>query len=178
MNNLLQIDDTIKGFPKPEVAEIKEFSNLIDKADKPERLLAYIYHMESVDSSYVKYKNQQRDKKVKKDLFGDKEWKEPEYVTEAREKYIELSKSPEELLLEDAIESIHTLRDWLQEFDPTERDENGKLVWKVKDYMRSMEKMPGLIDSLDDLRERVQKGEDSEGDIRGGVKLNQFNRGE
>jgi len=178
MDNLLQIDDTIKAFPKPEVVEIKEFKTLIDEADKPERLLAYIYHMESVNSSYTGFVDQERTRQVKSDLFGDEDWKEPDYVTDARKKYIELSKSVEERTLEDAIESVHSLRKWLRDFDPTERDENGNLVWKVKDYMRSMEKMPGLIDTLDDLRERVQKGEDSEGDIRGGVKLNEFNKGE
>jgi len=176
MNNLLDIDGTIKAFPKPEVTQISEFETLIEEADKPERVLAYIYHMENNESAYVNYSSEMKPREIKSDLFGDEEWEEPNYVREAREKYIQLTKTPEQKLLEKAVDSIYKLMDYLDEFNPTERDKNGKLVWKTKDYIRNMEKLSGVVDSLEDLRERVDKGEGSKGDIRGGVELTEYNK--
>jgi len=176
MDNLLNIDGTIKAFPNPEATQIGEFETLIEEADKPERVLAYIYHMESNESAYINYSSEMKPKEIKKDLFGDEEWEEPDYVREARQKYIELTKTPEQRLLEKAVDSVYKLIDYLDEFDPTERDENNKLVWKTKDYIRNMEKLSGVVDSLEDLRERVDKGEGSKGDIRGGVELTEYNK--
>lgn len=173
-DHLLELTDTVKAKPRPEVTEIPEFKELIEEVDKPQRYLAYIHHIHSPNSAYKNYAD--REDKVKEELFGDEDWDIPEVVQEAEEKYKDLCETPEQKLLEKAVKSVYKFMDYLEAFDPTERDENGKLVWKTKDYIRNMEKLSGVVDSLEDLRERVNKGEGSEGDIRGGVKLNQWNR--
>lgn len=175
---LLKLSESgkVSAYPHPAATEIPEFKNLIDKADKPERVLAYIFHMHNTDSPYTNFGSEQKEKRIKEDLFGDEDWSEPEYVKKASEKYVELIKSPEERLLESAIDQVYEYRKYFNAVDATETDENGKLKWKMKDVTRVMEKLPGVVDTLEDLRDRVEKGEDSQGNIRGGVEPSKYNK--
>lgn len=177
MNNLLRLENIVKAVPHPATTQIEEFERLLEETENPVRHLAYIYHMYNPESDYSGYSDDLREEEVKNDLYGDKDWEPGDVVLEAERKYQEITETPEQKLLRKAVNSVYKLMDYLDEFDPTERDENGKLVWKTKDYIRNMEKLNSVVDSLEELRERVNKGEDAGGDIRGGVELNEFNKG-
>jgi len=175
---LLRLENPVKATPHPATTQIKEFKNMLDEVENPVRHLAYIYHMNNPDSSYSGYNDKVREEEVKNDLYGDREYEIPEVVKTAEEKYVELTTTPEERLLRSAVNSIYSLIDYLDEFDPTERDKNDKLVWSTKDYIRNMEKLSSVVETVKDLREKVEKGEKAQGDVRGGVDLTEYNKGE
>ena len=173
---LLKLDNEVQAFPTPACSEIPEFKEVIEKEDNPAVHLAYIYHMNSKDSPYVNYSSRMREEEVKSDLYGDKNREPPEHVKKAEEKYVDLTTTPEQRLLESAIDTIYKYIDYFDDIDPTERDDNNKPVYKMKDVTRVMEKLPGVVDTLEDLRDRVDKGEGSSGEIRGDVELTEYNK--
>lgn len=173
---LLKLDNEVQAYPHPAATKIPEFKAVIEECDNAEVMLAYIYHKNHPESPYANYKEDLRLEKVKDDLLDDKNADIPDVVQAADEKYTELTKTPEQKLLEKAVNSIYSLMDYLDAFDPTEKDDNGKLMWSTKDYIRNMEKLNGVVDSVKDLREKVKEGQGTGGDIRGGVELNEYNK--
>jgi len=176
---LLNIDSNenkVSAYPDPHALNIKEFKNINEQCDKPERMLAYIYHMYSSESPYAEMSPEAKEQEIKKDLFGDVNRKIPKVVQKGEKKYQTLTTTPEQKLLEKAVKSVYKLMDYLDNFDPIERNADGKLVWSTKDYIRNMEKLGGVVDSLDELRERVKKKDKQKGEVRGDVKINKYNR--
>lgn len=174
--NLLKMDNEVQAQPHPAVTEIPEFKSVIEEFDNAQVMLAYIYLKNDPKSPYRNYDEELKKEKVKEDLFDDEEYEVPETVKKAEEKFIELSTTPEQRMLQKATNSIFSLMDYLDEFDPTETDKNGKLKWSTKDYIRNMEKLPSVVETLRDLREKVDEGEETAGDIRGGVELTKWNK--
>jgi len=174
--NLLKLDNEIQAQPHPAALQIPEFKSLVDECDNPRVMLGYIYHIHNPESPYSNYEEGMRKEEVKNDLLGDEEADIPDVVKEAEQKYVELTRTPEQKLLDKAVNSIYSLMDYLDAFDPTETDENGKLVWSTKDYIRNMEKLNSVVDSVRDLRDKVEEGEGTGGDIRGGVELSKWNK--
>lgn len=175
---LLKLDSEVQAFPHPAATQIDEFSDLIDECDNPEVMLAYIWHKHSPESPYANHKGSERKRQVKKQILGDEDFDIPEVVEKAEDKYVELTETPEQKLLNKAVDSVYKLAEYLEAFDPTETDGNGKLKWSTKDYMRNMEKLPSVVETVKDLREKVQEGQSTKGDIRGGITLNEYNKGE
>lgn len=169
-------EKSVVADPHPAITEVAEFKDLLEEKDKPRRYLAYIYHMENIESPYTEYGDEKREKEVKYDLFGDENKQMDEIVEKCREKYRELTKTAEEELLESAINNIYSYIKYFNNVDPLETDDNGKLKWKMKDVTRVMEKLPSIVKSLEDLREQVAKGEDTAGEVRGGVEITEFNK--
>lgn len=169
-------ENVVSAYPDPHCLQITEFNNLYEQSDKPERLFAYIYNMHDIDSNYLGYNKDERANRIKEDLFGDPNYELSEIAKEAEEKYIELTTSPQQRLLESAISNIYKLIDYFEEFNPTERDDRGKLVWSTKDLIKNMKDLDGVVESLEDLKERVEKGEKQKGKIRGDVQTTKWNR--
>ena len=175
--NLASTENVVSATPDPHALLIKEFKQVNDKEDKPERIFAYIYHMHNNDSNYANYNSKMREQEIKEDLFGDVKYKLSDIAKEAEDKYIELTTTPEKKLLDSAINTVYKLIDYFEAFEPTERDDRGKLVWNTKDLIKNMGSLKDVVNSLEDLRERVEKGEGQKGKVRGGTTLNKYNRG-
>jgi len=172
----VQEGNTVVGEIHPAASKIKEFEDVIEHEDKPERIFAYLFHMYNVDSSYANYGSDMKAEQIKKDLFGDPDWEANEVIQKAEKKYEEMTTTPEQKMLEKATDTIYKLIDYFDEYDPKERDDKGKPLWSTKDLIRNFEKLGGVVDTLEDLRERVDKQEGASGDVRGGVPLNKFNK--
>lgn len=169
-------ENVVSATPDPHALEINEFKKVYEEEDKPERIFAYIYNRHNPDSNYFNHSENMREKELKKDLFGDENYTLSDAAKEAEQKYIEITRTPEQKLLEKAVNSVYKLIDYLDAFDPTERDDKGRLMWSTKDYIKNMEKLGGVVDSLEDLRDRVRKGEEAQGKTIGGVKRTKYNK--
>lgn len=174
--NLASKENVVSATPDPHALSIKEFKNVNNEEDKPERIFAYIYHMYNNNSPYINYSSEMREIQVKKDLFGDKDYELSDIAKKAKDKYVELTITPEKRLLDSAINTIYKLIDYFEAFEPTERDDRGKLVWNTKDLIKNMGSLKDVVNSLEDLRERVEKGEREKGRVRGGTTLNKYNK--
>jgi hypothetical protein len=181
MIEVLQLEDDVRAYPHPACRDIEEFRVLIERDDtdhsrEAARELAYVYHMCDPKSPYADQERNLRKEQVGADLFGDKEYSPEEEVEAAMDKYRALNITESMQLLESARESVHSLREYFEQADFTQRDDNGKLVWKPKDMVRNLEKLGDVVESLKTLKEEVEKEQHSQGDNRGGVKTNKYSK--
>ena len=173
--------------PRPEVIEIKEFRDLWAKVRKVDgdsdgrkklqniREFTWIFHTVSHKSPYIQYEESIRSDQVKKEVFGNLEWEPDELVLAAREKYIELIKSPVIKLLDASLNTLNKTATYLNNVDYDVKSEIGQ-VYTVRDVLSAIGNIGKLYDSLEILREKVAKEEETGGAIRAGVLLNEFSR--
>ena len=172
---------------RPEMMEIEEFKVLWQRkrgtegdADGRKKKInkkefSWIFHTVSHKSPYASYPDELRNLQVIASLFGeDSKWKPDADVIAARDKYIELSKSPSIKLLDAAIETINRTTHYLQNVDFTKMTD-GKQVFTLKDVLGSLTNIGKVYDSLASLKERVEKEEKQSGVIRKGVEPNRYN---
>ena len=172
---LLKLTSEIEVEPNPHIVHLKPIKRIIDNADDPIKELSYIYHMCDPESPYFQISSNIREEKVREDLFNE-DWEKPERVNEAIDWYKEQIKDPILDLLESVQDSIYKLKQYFDAYDPTEVDQNGKLVWNTKDVIMNMNRLSDVANNVEELRERIKKKEEQSGDIRSGVELNKFNR--
>jgi len=181
MVDLLELRDDVRAYPTPECRDIPEFAALVDRDDtehktEAARELAYVYHVVDPTSPYGDMDESVKKERVGADLFDDEEYEPDEKIQAAMEKYRELNVTESMMLLESARQTVHNLRTYFEEADFTKRDDNGKLVWKAKDAVRNLEKLGGVVESLNELKNQVEKEQHSQRDNRGGAEVNQYSR--
>ena len=152
----------ISAFNKaiPEFAELKTREELL-----------YVYHSGSYKSPYANYDLNQRANKVHQD-YGV----EPtEYLRKAVEKFIELQKTPTMRFLKANMEGMEKLRRFLNTVDLNERDEKMKPIYKPYDITSAMEKSGKIIESIQQLEEKVKKELSvATAKVRGGYEVNKW----
>lgn len=171
---------TIKGHevePTPQTLTIPEFKKIWDK-DKTETKtkaraqLAFVYHLVDPKSTYVN--SSHREQEVATDfLNGARITKD---LTTAVEKYRQLITTPEQRLLEGSLNAADRLADYFNTINFTLTDDSGALIHDPHKVMASLQKVNGVIKSLQDLRELMEKGAEEQEANRGGAELNMFDR--
>lgn len=175
--NIFTVKDNIPQI-SPEalfIPEMREMWNA-DKSDSKghaTKVLAYIYHM--ADPKSVYYNLEEREAQILMDFFPNEDWHPDEKVEAAIEKYKLMNTTESVDMLESAIELTRKLSSFFREVDFAERDEKGKPVYQPKSVMESLQKVPGTIKALQDLKERVKKEQSSlNTNVRGNERFNIF----
>lgn len=184
---LLIIEDDLRAYPHPALANIEEFKTLIRrdrgspgdsqgrKKQRAARELAYIYHMEHYESSYAGYAEDLRHEQLLKDLFhDDPDWEPDEVVEAARDKFVELSMTPLKRLLRSAIATVRKLEKYFDSVDFTEMDEKGRLIYDAKDVIGNISNLGKLVDGVKKLEEQVEKDEMGSNKNRRNVQTNEY----
>jgi len=162
--------------------EVEAFKHLLERDESENKEVArkefaYIYHIVDPLSNYATYEDDTRKEKVKEDIFGEKtDWVEDAYVRKAMEVYEDVNMTEAQKLLKSAKRSAKTLREYFEEVDLTETDDRGKLKWSAKDLMNNLSRIGEVIEGIKSLEDQVEKELMESGELRGGVKLNQFNQ--
>lgn len=161
--------------PTAEILLVPEFSKLWDSDTTASKIkariaFAYIYHSLDPNSLYVNYFD--RESQALNDFFEGKSI--PAIVKEAFNKYKALITTPEQRLLEGSLSAADKLADYFSTIDFSEIDEKGNLVHDPHKLMASLQKVSGVIKSLKELRELMEKGQDEKESNRGNAKLNMF----
>jgi hypothetical protein len=157
----------------PEFKKIWETDTTSSKA-KARSAFAYVYHCVDPNSLYVNYID--REVQASNDFLDGKS---PNAALKAAvAKYIALITTPEQRLLEGALKSADTLATYFGTIDFTEVDDKGGMVHDPHKLMGSLQKVAGVIRSLKELRELMEKGQDEKESNRGNAKLNMFDEAE
>lgn len=181
MNEILELRDDFRAYPTAYCRDIEAFASLIGR-DETEHCqqavkeLAYVYHFADPTSPYADQEEDLRREMLGRDLFENKDFKPDDEIETAIQKYRELKITESMQLLESARTSVHSLREYFEEADFTERDDNDKLVWKPKNMVRNLEKLGDVVESLKTLKSEVEKEQHSDSDNRGGVETNKYSR--
>jgi len=184
---LLKLEDDLRAYPAPEVADIPEFRALVKrdkgspgdsqgrKKQRAARELAYIYHMSSYESPYRVYEEDLRRDLLQKDVFHDMpEWKEDKLVREALSKYEELSQSEMTLLLGAAISAVNKLKSYFNGINFADVDEQGRPLHTAKDVVSNLANLGKVVEGVQKLKEQVEKDQLGSNTNRRSVKTNKF----
>lgn len=190
----LQLSDSVliwegkKVRPRPECLEIAEFKALWSKVRKVKgdsdgrrklrniQEFAYVFHVVSHKSPYAQYEDTVRAEQVKVEVFGeDSDWEPDELVNHTLTKYRELIKSPVIRLLDSALNTLARTSTYLDSVDYNEKSPAGQ-VYTVKDVLGAMAQIGKMLDSLQILREKAAKEEETGSKIRANVIVNEFSR--
>jgi hypothetical protein len=185
---LLVIDNDLRAYPAPEIANIAEFKALIrrDKGSpgdsggklkqRASRELAYIFHMVDHGSPYRIYIDDLREIEVKKDLFRDyPAWEEDQVVRDAMAKYRQLRDTEMILLLKAATSAVNRLKDYFDNVSFTTIDDEGRPLHSAKDVVSNLANLGKVVEGLQKLREQVEKDELGTNANRRGVETNPYN---
>ena len=187
---LVRLESNLRAFPAPEIAEIKEFNDLIRrdrgspgdsqgrKKQRATRELAYLFHKHSFESPYAQYEPTLREEKVRADLFPeDWNWQPDEIFLAAEAKYLELTKTSLIRLLDASEVAIARLTDYFNSirFTLKEDDPEGMIVDTAKDVISNLANLAKVVTSHQQLREEVEKDQLSSRRLRGGVSTTKYN---
>jgi hypothetical protein len=143
---------------------IPAFKKLWDRdtsTDKEKALkeISYIVFKLNYNSPYQAYKEEERERQLKKDFFGDLKWNPDTLVKEAFNKYRDFHNSPSLRMLEGSVIAAEELADWLLNVKEhlAERDRMGKPITTAKDIVVNLEKIGNVVKSLAVLKEQVEK---------------------
>lgn len=159
---------------------IPVFKKIYDDDKSKEKInafnkISYIIFMYKWDSPYASYLNDEvRDKIIKKDVFGDENYKLDELTKVAIDRYKDFLNTLSVQYLQNNIDSIKKVMDFNNRVNWEETDKMGKFLYSVKDLQSNIEKAGNTIKSLQTLIEQVRKEELETSRIRGGSEVNLY----
>lgn len=143
-----------------------------DKAGKEmaTKYISYIVLKNKYDSPYVlSFSSEDIEERLKRELFGDKDYKLPAEVLEAERMYIRFNETLTLGLLKNARLKLESISKYYADSLQDELDEK-----KVKDILAGMGSLGNTMKSLDALEVSVRNEELSNSKVRGGAEMNAF----
>jgi len=164
----------------PEAAVEKHFKRIWDRdksktKEKAQEDLAYIYYFGKYSSIYRNIPEEERRTTLINDIYDNK--KEPDkLVEEALQYYIDMQYKSSVALqfLDDAQKALDSVRVYLRTLNMSDVDKNGKPKNDITKITSAIEKTGKLLDSLDNLKDRVKRELGNTGKVRGGVEKSEF----
>lgn len=187
MIKLMVVEDNYAK-PNPELRAIPAFRDIITRdrgsagdSDGRKKVqackeFAWIYYMYDPLSPYQALEEEERRPKVGNAVFEDPKYKPDKTLQIAIDRYKEMVTTLQVRMLQSAREASYTIIAYLKDVDLLETDDKGKPIHKVNDVIKALERMGEVTDSIDKLEDRVQKQQEKESTIRGGLTLNKYNR--
>ena len=174
MKNLLTLENNILRI-SPEALVVQEFHDIWkrDKSktkDRALRELAFIYHTTDYQSIYRNYHPNNRESKIKLDIFKDKDWTPDTMIILAQDKYGNLQTTLSMELLNDVEMGLTKLRDYFREVDFDEDETNGVAA---KNFIANVKAMGDLVKGMKSLKEEVEKELSNNMQLRGGNTIGQ-----
>lgn len=172
MKGLITLESNILRIA-PEALVVQEFHKIWkrDKTktkDRALRELAYIFHTTDYQSIYRNYHPNQREGKIKNDIFKDKEWTPDPDIIIAQNKYSQLQTTLSMELLHDVELGLTKLREYFTDVDFKD-DENGVAA---KNFIANVKAMGDVVKGVKSLREEVEKELSDNMQLRGGSQVN------
>lgn len=167
--NVFEIKNYVVTF-SPQALMLKPFKEIWNNdlsKDKAEAVkeLSYVYYMADERSDFMYILNEEeRHEEVCRSLeLGHGAWIVPDYVTEAIAYYIEMSETTSTKLLRSTRGVVEKISGFLDAVDINERDRNNKPVFDVGKIVASVEKIPKLVRSLNEIEQEIVKEKELKG---------------
>lgn len=177
VNNIISLD-------QPEIMLVKEFGCLLEeKRNKTKedpkglykkrafREFTYIYLMYDWESPYSEYSESERRFAALDDAGLTEKDILLKEVVDAINKYKSIQESDRGIRLVRAAQKKADQLIWYLEegSDLSERDSNGKPIFKAKDVMQEFKEVRGVIDDLYDMEDTIKKKQKAESALRAGA---------
>lgn len=154
-----------------ELSLLKPFQDILEREDA-DILFAYIYHRYDWTSPYATFSQEERETKLRNDLFDGQE-PPMDILQPAIDYYVDLNSTDTIKLLESARKAVRELREYFENVIIVGSDKEGA---EAKNLMSNLKDVGSIIKSLKQWEEEVRK-EKNTSNIRKGVEINEFNSG-
>ncbi len=158
----------------PQGLLIPEFKVLWDRdknrnKEKALRDLSYVYFITDYKSPYAVSapSDDVLSSMVAMDFMKKKKYNPDKEIEAAIKKYKELQFTPSMNLLTASIKTINNLTIYLENVDLQERDKSGKPIYKPSDVTNSLAKIGTIIESLNKVKDQVERETIKIGALRG-----------
>ena len=171
--------------PTEECLRIEAFKTLWDrdKSKKKDKAISEFSYIEFKNSfldtnPYAEYADDIKEAKIKEDVFGNINYDIDELIQQAEKKYIEFrdTASASVRFYMANLTAIEKMTRFLNNVDLSERTKNGSPVYKPADISRAMKEASDVLNSLQKLKERVQREYYESAKVKGDKKINTFER--
>ena len=152
---------------------INEFSVIWKRDESPNKEkaiqeLAYIYFFIEYTSPYNIYSEDLKKTILNRDIIKIEKYKPEKEILAAIKKYDELQQTPSMEFLKSALVAAKKTQEYFNTIDYTERDEQGKPIFKVGEVSKALKECSGIMDTIEKLSEKVKKEKNISTNIRGG----------
>ncbi len=136
--------------------------------------LAYVFFNNDYKSTFFNEPDSKdRAKMVVEYVFGkDSKWEPDEVVLEAEAFYVEHQDTFSLKLLKDTMKGVNKLREYFRDinFKETLKSKTGEIFPKydVKKFVDTVEKIPKVVESLQNIEKAVKKEQETDSKLRGG----------
>ena len=146
----------------PDAVAIPPFKELWERdksknKHKATKELSYVYFVCDFKSPYAIYSEVERPSKVREDFIKDDKWKPDDMVKEAMRKYDIFQETYTMKFLKSARGLCEKLQKYFDEVDFAAFDDKGKPIYSAKDAMANLEKVGKVIESLNQVEDKVKK---------------------
>lgn len=149
---------------------IPEFRVLTTQED-----LLYVYHMGSYRSPYSNYDKEERKNKVVKDFCSNLAISPLHQA--AIDKFVELQQTPTMKYLDANLVGMGKVMKFFHDVNLNDVDDKGKLLYKPYDITSAIEKASKIIESIEALRQKVEKElAVNDNRVRGNYKVNKWEK--
>jgi hypothetical protein len=173
------------AFPTAHALLIEPFKTIWNSDPDPKhsnaiKVFSYVYLLCSPKKSnpFLGYSEEDRPRHVKKEVYGDQDKVDTDFMIMATMKYKELLAiaSPTYTLLNAALSAKDKLVDYLENFDLSERTQGGTAVIKPADITKALKEVPDVARSIIAMVEKVNMEIIEEAKTRNQREIGQYER--
>lgn len=141
------------------------------KATDEIKYVAYL--CDSMKSPYKDFPEYDKEKIIKKDIFGDENWQPSECVKSACSKYLAMVETPVTRLLKASKSAVDKLALYLEAVDFDKLDSNGK-PYSARDVVFNLGNIGNLVKSLNLLEEAARREQMENTKVQGNTEVGYF----
>lgn len=141
--------------------------------------ILFVYFYCDIKSDYLLMDEDTRAEEIKKDIGLPDKWSKDKIIDDAILFYTDRTVSVIESLYRDAVQAAKAIGKYLRNTEELldERDSSGKPVYDISKITASVQKVPKLMDDLNNAFEKVVKEKEATDKQKGSKKFNLFEDG-
>jgi len=164
---------TAEGLAIPAFKSIWDADKSKSKAKAIDEIKYVAFLCDQMKSPYKDFPEYDKEKLVKKDIFGDENWEPSERVKSACEAYIKMHDTAVTRLLRASKSAIDKLAIYLETVDFEKLDSNGK-PYSARDVVFNLGNIGNLVKSLSILEEAARREQTESSRVQGGTEIGYF----
>jgi len=178
---MAKIFDILNGevIISPEGLAIPAFKSIWDadksksKAKATDEIKYVAFLCDHTKSPYKDFPEYDKEKVIKRDLFGDENWQPDERVKSACKAYLDMVETPVTRLLRASKSAVDKLAIYLESVDFDKLDSNGK-PYSARDVVFNLGNIGNLVKSLNTLEEAAKREQLESSRVQGGMEIGYF----
>lgn len=164
---------TAEGLAIPAFKSIWDADKSKSKGKATDEIRYVAFLCDHMKSPYKDFPEYDKEKVIKKDIFGDENWQPDERVKSACEAYMAMHETSVTRLLRASKAAVDKLAVYLEGVDFDKLDSNGK-PYSARDVVFNLGNIGNLVKSLATLEEAARREQSETSKVQGGTEIGYF----